>query len=203
MERTPCGRCRPRWAKRASAPCSRWPSGTRILVIAHPSRSARRSASNTPAVNDSGTSSFVGREIIKSDRPELTAAKVIVSGGRAMGSSSQFNDVPTPLADKLGAALGASRAAVDAGYAPNDCPCRPDPARSWRHSCTSPAAARAQFSTWPAYGLEADLFGGARTDQGFVVHEENIMLDGPSAVVTAAHQVRTKRGSNERVRDHR
>ncbi len=64
--------------------------------------------------------SFISREIAKSDRPELTAAKIIVSGGRAMGSSEKFNEVLTPLADKLGAALGASRAAVDAGYAPND-----------------------------------------------------------------------------------
>jgi electron transfer flavoprotein alpha subunit len=72
------------------------------------------------AVADSGKSSFVGREVTKSDRPELTAAKIIVSGGRAMGSSEKFNEVLTPLADKLGAALGASRAAVDAGYAPND-----------------------------------------------------------------------------------
>ena len=60
------------------------------------------------------------REIAKNDRPELTAAKIIVSGGRALGSSEKFNEVLTPLADKLGAALGASRAAVDAGYAPND-----------------------------------------------------------------------------------
>lgn len=72
------------------------------------------------AVGDSGKSAFVGREVTKSDRPELTAAKIIVSGGRAMGSSEKFNEVLTPLADKLGAALGASRAAVDAGYAPND-----------------------------------------------------------------------------------
>ena len=72
------------------------------------------------AVADSGKSAFVGKEIAKLDRPELTAAKIIVSGGRAMGSSEKFNDVLTPLADKLGAALGASRAAVDAGYAPND-----------------------------------------------------------------------------------
>ncbi|RZL01896.1 MAG: electron transfer flavoprotein subunit alpha/FixB family protein [Rubrivivax sp.] len=72
------------------------------------------------AVADSGSSSFVGREVTKNDRPELTAAKIIVSGGRALGSSDKFNEVLSPLADKLGAALGASRAAVDAGYAPND-----------------------------------------------------------------------------------
>ena len=72
------------------------------------------------AVADSGTSSFVGAEIAKLDRPELTAAKIIVSGGRALGSNDKFKEVLTPLADKLGAALGASRAAVDAGYAPND-----------------------------------------------------------------------------------
>ena len=65
-------------------------------------------------------SSFVGSEIARNDRPELTSAKIIVSGGRAMGSNDKFNAVLTPLADKLNAALGASRAAVDAGYAPND-----------------------------------------------------------------------------------
>ena len=72
------------------------------------------------AVADDGSSAFVGSEIAKNDRPELTAAKIIVAGGRAMGSADKFNEVLTPLADKLGAALGASRAAVDAGYAPND-----------------------------------------------------------------------------------
>jgi electron transfer flavoprotein alpha subunit len=71
-------------------------------------------------VTDGGTSIFIGSEIAKLDRPELTAAKIIVSGGRALGSSEKFAEVLTPLADKLGAALGASRAAVDAGYAPND-----------------------------------------------------------------------------------
>jgi electron transfer flavoprotein alpha subunit len=72
------------------------------------------------SVADSGKSTFMGSEIAKNDRPELTAAKIIVSGGRALGSSEKFTEVMTPLADKLGAAMGASRAAVDAGYAPND-----------------------------------------------------------------------------------
>ena len=69
---------------------------------------------------DSGKSAFTRSEIAKNDRPELTAAKIIVSGGRALGSSEKFNEIMTPLADKLGAAIGASRAAVDAGYAAND-----------------------------------------------------------------------------------
>jgi len=67
-----------------------------------------------------GKSSFVGRELTKSDRPELTAAKIIVSGGRGLGSGEKYQELVVPLADKLGAALGASRAAVDAGYVPND-----------------------------------------------------------------------------------
>ncbi|MEM5318449.1 FAD-binding protein [Paraburkholderia sp. JHI869] len=72
------------------------------------------------AVADSGLSAFVERVVTKSERPELADARVVVSGGRALGSSEKFNAVLTPLADKLGAALGASRAAVDAGFAPND-----------------------------------------------------------------------------------
>ena len=72
------------------------------------------------AVAASDKTTFIGSEIAKNDRPELTAAKIIVSGGRALGSSEKFMEVMTPLADKLGAAMGASRAAVDAGYAPND-----------------------------------------------------------------------------------
>ncbi len=85
-----------------------------------PASGGSASVETLTAVADSGLSSFMGSEIAKNDRPELTAAKIIVSGGRAMGSSDKFTAVLTPLADKLGAALGASRAAVDAGYAPND-----------------------------------------------------------------------------------
>ncbi len=69
---------------------------------------------------DSGKSAFVGRELTKSDRPELSAAKIIVSGGRGLGSGEKYQELVVPLADQLGAALGASRAAVDAGYVPND-----------------------------------------------------------------------------------
>jgi electron transfer flavoprotein alpha subunit len=72
------------------------------------------------AAENPGNSSFKGEEVAKSDRPELASAKIIVSGGRALGSSENFGKVIAPVADKLGAAMGASRAAVDAGYAPND-----------------------------------------------------------------------------------
>jgi electron transfer flavoprotein alpha subunit len=72
------------------------------------------------AAAGSASTEYLGSEIAKNDRPELTAAKIIVSGGRALGSQEKFNQIMIPLADKLGAAVGASRAAVDAGYAPND-----------------------------------------------------------------------------------
>lgn len=78
------------------------------------------SVESATAGNADGGAKFVSEEMVKSDRPELTAAKIVVSGGRAMGSAEEFGKVIEPLADRLGAAVGASRAAVDAGYAPND-----------------------------------------------------------------------------------
>ena len=78
------------------------------------------SVENATAAADPALSSFVGEELSKSDRPELTSAKIIISGGRAMQSRENFTKYIEPVADKLGAAVGASRAAVDAGYAPND-----------------------------------------------------------------------------------
>jgi electron transfer flavoprotein alpha subunit len=78
------------------------------------------SVENVSSAGDPGLSSFVKDAIAESDRPELTSAKIIISGGRALGSSEKFQEVILPVADKLGAAVGASRAAVDAGYAPND-----------------------------------------------------------------------------------
>jgi electron transfer flavoprotein alpha subunit len=82
--------------------------------------SAQATIETAAAVAASGQATYVGSEIARNDRPELTAAKIIVSGGRALGSNEKFMAVMTPLADKLGAGMGASRAAVDAGYAPND-----------------------------------------------------------------------------------
>lgn len=85
-----------------------------------PASGGSASIASVAAVAASDKSSYIGGEIAKNDRPDLTAAKIVVSGGRALGSNEKFNEVMTPLADKLNAALGASRAAVDAGYAPND-----------------------------------------------------------------------------------
>jgi electron transfer flavoprotein alpha subunit len=92
--------------------------GTAFAKAATTGGSASIEAASVHA--DSGLSKFAGAELTKSARPELTAAKIIVSGGRALGSSEKFHEFIDPLADKLGAAVGASRAAVDAGYAPND-----------------------------------------------------------------------------------
>ena len=87
---------------------------------AAPSSGGSASVESASAAADFGKSSFVTRELVKLDRPELTAAKIIVSGGRGVGSGENYHKVLEPLADKLGAAMGASRAAVDAGYVPND-----------------------------------------------------------------------------------
>ena len=102
-------------------------SGDAVKVItvrttgfdAAPATGGSAAVESVAAAADAGKSTFVGREVSKSDRPELAGAKIVVSGGRGMGSAENFH-ILEPLADKLGAALGASRAAVDAGYAPND-----------------------------------------------------------------------------------
>ncbi len=100
--------------------------GTKVITVRTTGFDAAAATGGSAAVEtvtataDSGKTTFVGAEIAKNDRPELTAAKIVVSGGRALGSAEKFQEVMTPLADKLGAAIGASRAAVDAGYAPND-----------------------------------------------------------------------------------
>ncbi len=97
----------------------------KVITVRTASFQAAGAGGSTPieaatAAADPGVSTFVGEEIAKSDRPELGAAKIIISGGRALGSKENFAKVIEPVADKLGAAMGASRAAVDAGYAPND-----------------------------------------------------------------------------------
>jgi electron transfer flavoprotein alpha subunit len=99
--------------------------GKKVITIRTAAFQATGAGGSAPvepaaAVADPGISSFVGEELSKSDRPELTSAKIIISGGRAMQSRDNFSKYIEPVADKLGAAVGASRAAVDAGYAPND-----------------------------------------------------------------------------------
>ncbi|QSY94097.1 electron transfer flavoprotein subunit alpha/FixB family protein [Rhizobium bangladeshense] len=92
----------------------------RTASFASAAASGSASVEAIPAVSDPGLSRFVSDALSASERPELTSAKVIISGGRALGSAEKFKEVILPVADKLGAAVGASRAAVDAGYAPND-----------------------------------------------------------------------------------
>ncbi|MDQ8030020.1 MAG: electron transfer flavoprotein subunit alpha/FixB family protein [Brevundimonas sp.] len=100
-------------------------SDARKVITVRPTAFAAAAEGGSASVEtvtgaDAAKTTFVSEEMVKSDRPELGAAKIIVSGGRALGSAEEFHAVMDPLADKLGAAVGASRAAVDAGYAPND-----------------------------------------------------------------------------------
>ncbi|WP_068084154.1 electron transfer flavoprotein subunit alpha/FixB family protein [Polycladidibacter stylochi] len=97
----------------------------KVITVRTSTFAAAEAGGNAPietveAAGGSEISAFVGEELSQSDRPELASAKIIISGGRALGSSEKFQEVIVPVADKLGAAIGASRAAVDAGYAPND-----------------------------------------------------------------------------------
>jgi electron transfer flavoprotein alpha subunit len=92
----------------------------RTASFSSASQGGQAAVETISAAADPGVSSFVSDALASSDRPELTSAKIIISGGRALGSSEKFREVLLPVADKLGAAVGASRAAVDAGYAPND-----------------------------------------------------------------------------------
>ena len=116
---------RPIYAGNALAPVQS-SDATKVITVrgtAFPKAAADGGSGSIEQVSgaaDAGLSSFAGAEIAHSERPELTSAKIIVSGGRALGSSEKFHEYIDPLADKLGAAVGASRAAVDAGYAPND-----------------------------------------------------------------------------------
>jgi len=122
-----------------------------VRTAAFPAVAEGGSASIEPvgAVEDPGSSSFVGEELSKLERPELTAAKIIISGGRAMQSRENFTKYIEPVADKLGAAVGASRAAVDAGYAPTTGRSA-RPARSWRPNSISRSAFPAPSSISPA-----------------------------------------------------
>ncbi len=102
------------------APDARRVITVRTASFASAAEGGSASVEAIPAVSDPGLSRFVSDALSASERPELTSAKVIISGGRALGSAEKFKEVILPVADKLGAAVGASRAAVDAGYAPND-----------------------------------------------------------------------------------
>jgi electron transfer flavoprotein alpha subunit len=98
--------------------------GKKVITVRPTSFVAASEGGSAPVESVAGVdvhkAAFVAEEMVKSDRPELGAAKIVVSGGRALGSADEFHAVIEPLADRLGAAVGASRAAVDAGYAPND-----------------------------------------------------------------------------------
>ncbi|MET3836980.1 electron transfer flavoprotein alpha subunit [Brevundimonas sp. UYEF29] len=100
------------------------PDAKKVITVRPTAFAAAADGGSAPVESVAGAdapkTAFVSEEMVKSDRPELGAAKIIVSGGRALGSADEFHAVMEPLADKLGAAIGASRAAVDAGYAPND-----------------------------------------------------------------------------------
>jgi len=142
---------------------------------------------NAASAADPGLSSFVGEEVAKSDRPELTSAKIIVSGGRAMQSRENFTKYIEPLADKLGAGVGARRAAVDAGYAPNELAGRPD-GKWWRRTLCRVGISGAiqhlagmkdskvivaitrtrtrRFSRSPTTAGRGSLSGGSRADRG-------------------------------------
>jgi electron transfer flavoprotein alpha subunit len=133
-------------------------SGDKVKVVtvrttnfdAAPAEGGSAAIENIAAVSAGDGSRFVGRDIAKSDRPELQGAKVVISGGRGMGSAENFK-LLEPLADKLNAAMGASRAAVDAGYAPNDWQVgQTGPARWSPRGCISLSGSPARSSTWRA-----------------------------------------------------
>jgi len=129
----------------------------KVITVRTSTFAAAGTGGNAPieavaAAADPGLSSFISEEVAKSDRPELTSARIIVSGGRAMQSRENFTKYIQPLADKLGAGVGASRAAVDAGYAPNDWQVGQTGkvvARSWRRNFTLRLAFQVPFSIWP------------------------------------------------------